>query len=87
MLKVVQPGALLLLGATAANQMAGCSSVKQWHGARQEVEQLMWDGTIGLWPAVIAYHPAYVLRQGDGIEANTKMLADDIGVAWRLANE
>lgn len=92
LLRLVEPRAVLLLGAVAARMM-GVSSVKQWHGMVSEWEVIMTDGSGDVssavartWPAVCTWHPAYVLRSGLGEPALTRVLADDIRAAWEAAN-
>jgi len=84
MLDIVRPGAVVMLGGTAAKLM-GVSSLKQWRGALTEWEFLD-RGKARRYPAVCSWHPAYILRQGLGEAALTKVLAGDIATAWEAAN-
>lgn len=85
MLDIVRPGAVLMLGATAARLM-GVSSLKQWRGTLTEWEFLDRD-KVRRYPAVCSWHPACILRQGLGEDALTRVLTADIEAAWEAAND
>lgn len=80
-LKIVRPKALLLLGATAA-RLVGVRHVEGNRGDIHIAEVLCYDGKIRAWPAIVTYHPAFVLRMG---EAKNAHLIHDISKAWKLA--
>lgn len=84
LLRIAEPKALLLLGATAA-RLAGVQAITLGRGMETSVEILCYDRQVRSWPAVATYHPSYLLRVG-GANQRAEVLAD-IGKAWRLANQ
>lgn len=62
LLEIAAPKALLLMGSVAA-KLAGVGSVTGHRGLITYVDLLGTDDRLRQWPAVITYHPAYVLRE------------------------
>jgi uracil-DNA glycosylase family 4 len=83
-LRVADPKVLLLLGATAA-KLAGAYSVTRQRGIETFVEVLCYDGRVRMWPSVVTYHPAYVIRTGGRAGTNFGELVSDIQLAYKLA--
>jgi len=80
MIKTVNPGALLLLGTTAA-RMAGVTSIGPWRGQPVEVEL----GT-STYRAVVTYHPSFLMRQGNTPKLQRRIISD-IKVARAIARK
>lgn len=70
MIKTVDPGAILLLGATAA-KLAGVTSVGPWRGQPVEVEL-----KAKKYRAVVTYHPSFLLRQGNSPKLARRVISD-----------
>lgn len=70
LIKVVDPKVILLLGATAA-KLACITSIGPWRGTRVEVDL---EGKT--YPAVVTYHPSFLLRQGGSAKIKRKILFD-----------
>jgi uracil-DNA glycosylase len=84
MLTVVDPKAVVLMGATAAS-LAGIKSVSAWRGKRIDLELLMPDDQIRVWPAVCTWHPSYVLRCGSDPAVFAEVVSD-IQKVWKVAH-
>ncbi len=83
MMRIVKPKVLLLFGATAA-ELAGIKrAITRHRGSVEDVEILI-DGRVRHYPAVITFHPSYLNRKGGGPEIREQMISD-IQLAWRLA--
>jgi len=80
MIATVDPGAILLLGLTAA-KLAGVTSVGPWRGQPVEVE-LRTKTYIG----IVTYHPSFLLRQGNSPKLQRRIISD-IKVARALARK
>lgn len=83
MLKTVDPSCLLLLGATAARLAGVYGSVGRATG-ESDVELYCYDGQVRRWPAVVAYHPAFLLRSTN--PEHRQKVKDSIMLARKLAN-
>lgn len=70
MIKTVDPGAILLLGLTAA-KLAGVTSVGPWRGQPVDVE---FPGKT--YRGVVTYHPSFLLRQGNSPKLAKRMISD-----------
>jgi uracil-DNA glycosylase family 4 len=84
MLRIVRPRALLLLGATAA-RLAGVTSVLAHRGDGHQVDVLCDDGEVRSWPAVITWHPAFLMRTGGQAGERFQESLTDFHKAWKLA--
>lgn len=85
MIWIVQPRAILLLGATAARRLAGIPSITKWRGQETDVEIVLWNGHTVRLPAMPTFHPSYLLRSGDNLKIKKQMISD-IRAAKRLSN-
>lgn len=70
LIEAVDPEVLLLCGATAA-KLAAVTSVGPWRGHPLEVESADWT-----YPAVVTYHPSFLLRQGNSPNVRSKIVSD-----------
>lgn len=80
MIRTVDPGVILLLGATAA-KLAGVTSIGPWRGQPVEV-----DLKGKSYRAVVTYHPSFLLRQGNSPKLQRRILSD-IKVARAIARK
>jgi hypothetical protein len=64
--------------------MAGAYSVTRQRGVETAVDLFCYDGEIREWPAVVSYHPAYVLRTGGRGSQTFHELVGDIQLAYEL---
>jgi len=78
-IRIVNPGAIVLLGATAA-KLAGVHSVYSHRGSECEVE--VGDLII---PAVPTFHPSFLLRTHD--REHRSNVINDLKLAGRLADQ
>ena len=84
MIKVVDPGCLLLLGLTAARLAGVRSNLGAHRGGPKTIEINTYDGNIIRWPpAVITYHPSYLLRTRS--ETDRELVIADIRLAIGIA--
>lgn len=85
LLKVVKPNVLVLLGATAAKLAGIASTVTAHRGEVTSVDMLCYDGEVRDWPAIVTFHPSYILRTGGEKGENFGKLLKDLQKAKRLA--
>lgn len=79
MLQLVAPKVVVLLGGTAA-RLVGVSSVQQGRGRVHEMVRQVGEATFSA-PAVVTFHPAYLLRSGRG----DREVRDDLQLAIATA--
>lgn len=82
---IIEPRCVLLLGLTAAQAVAGVTSIGTWRG--QELVVRVGPGRPRDCPAVVTWHPSYLLRMR-GTEKAAELAGQfrfDVGLAWRMA--
>jgi uracil-DNA glycosylase len=83
-LRIVRPGAILLLGHGPA-RLAGLRTVVASRGQVTSVDLPCYDGKIRSWPAVVTWSPSFLRRAGgQGSKPFQESLAD-VMLAWKLA--
>lgn len=85
LLRIVRPGALLLMGSKAL-ALAGLQSVRLERGKPTSVDMMCYDGKIRSWPAVPTWSAAFVARAGGQGSPQFLQAQSDIVEAWKLAN-
>lgn len=83
-LNMVDPKAMLLLGRVASRRLAGITNITQWCGKQVDVDMITMLGDVGNWPAIVTYHPSYLIRNS-GDPLLRKQLVKDIAKAKALA--
>lgn len=82
--QIVKPKALLLLGMTAAKLAGVHGGLVSQRGLERSVEIVTREGRQYQWPAVITYHPSFLLRNGD---KNNATCVGDIRFAYMIAQK
>jgi len=81
----VRPRALLLLGTVPAKLAGIQGNIGRHRGEEQLVEMLDYSRKIHRWPAVVTFHPAYLLRVNNAPTAAN--VVSDIRLAFSLTKK
>lgn len=84
MLNAIDPDCILMLGLTAAKNLAGVTSIGPWRGRAVDVDLGRHGRERGRARGVVTYHPSFLLRQGNSAKVRAHMV-HDIRIASALA--